>query len=127
MPRFGIHAMVWVGGWSREDAERAISSAAKLGYDLIEIPLFDHATADLPHTRDLLKEHVLSASVSLGLTPETDVSSPDPQVSARGAAHLAKVVDAAAELGSDTVAGVIASAWMKYTRTVTPEGYANAV
>ena len=47
--------MVWVGGWSREDAERAISSAATLGYDLIEIPLFDPATADLRHTRDLLK------------------------------------------------------------------------
>ena len=34
----GVHALVWVGGWSEVESEKAISSAAALGYDLIEIP-----------------------------------------------------------------------------------------
>ena len=32
----GLHALVWVGGWSNEECEKAIGESARLGYDLIE-------------------------------------------------------------------------------------------
>ena len=32
----GIHAQVWVGDWSKQAAEYAISGSKKAGYDLIE-------------------------------------------------------------------------------------------
>lgn len=32
----GIHAQVWVGDWSKAEAEKAISGTKKAGYDLIE-------------------------------------------------------------------------------------------
>lgn len=32
----GIHAQVWVGDWSKEEAVKAISGTKKAGYDLIE-------------------------------------------------------------------------------------------
>ena len=32
----GLHALLWVGGWSNEECEKAIGESARLGYDLIE-------------------------------------------------------------------------------------------
>ena len=35
-PKLGVHALVWEGGWSREEATRVIAGSAKAGYDLVE-------------------------------------------------------------------------------------------
>ena len=42
----GVHALVWVGGWSPDEARHAIASTAEAGYDLIEIPLLDPSSAE---------------------------------------------------------------------------------
>jgi D-psicose/D-tagatose/L-ribulose 3-epimerase len=34
----GVHALVWVGGWTEPEARTAIESTKAAGYDLIEIP-----------------------------------------------------------------------------------------
>ena len=41
MNAFGLHAMVLVSDWDELGAEKAIRSAAAIGYDVIEVPLFD--------------------------------------------------------------------------------------
>lgn len=35
-PPLGVHALVFEGGWSREEAKRVIAGSAKAGYDLVE-------------------------------------------------------------------------------------------
>ena len=35
-PLFGVHALVWEGGWSRPEVERAVAGTKRAGYDLIE-------------------------------------------------------------------------------------------
>jgi len=127
MNPFGVHAMVLVSDWDRAGAEKAIQSAAAIDYDMIEVPIFDPATTDLEHTRDLLRRHGLKPSVSLGLSDECDISSADRQISAAGIAQLHKVVDATAFIGGSVIAGVIASAWQKYLIAPTDAGYANSV
>jgi D-psicose/D-tagatose/L-ribulose 3-epimerase len=127
MNAFGLHALVLVSDWDEAGAERAIRTAAAIGYDVIETPIFDPASVDLVRTRDLLRQHGLTPSVSLGLTPETDISSADRAVSAAGIAQLHKVVDATAFIGVAGVCGVIASAWQKYLVPPTDAGYRNAV
>ncbi len=127
MNPFGVHAMVLVSDWDEAGAEKAIRSAAAIGYDMIEVPLFDPELVDLKRTRDLLQQHRLSPSVSLGLTAETDISSPERAVSNAGIAQLNKIVDATAFIGGSTVAGVIGSAWQKYLAPTTDAGYKNAV
>jgi D-psicose/D-tagatose/L-ribulose 3-epimerase len=127
MNAFGLHAMVLVSDWDESGAERAIRTAAAIGYDIIEVPLFAPESTNLEHTRDLLRRHKLAPSVSLGLTAETDISSPDRAVSAAGVAKLHKIVDATAFIGGTVVAGVIGSAWQKYLTPTTDAGYRNAV
>ena len=127
MNTFGLHALVLVSDWDERGAERAIRSAAAIGYDLVETPIFDPASVDLVRTRDLLRQNKLIPSVSLGLTPETDISSADQAISAAGINQLHKIVDATAFIGGSVVAGVIASAWQKYLAPPTDAGYRNAV
>ena len=54
--KLGVHAQVWVGGWSHEEAARAIASTASLGYDYIEAPALDPSLIDIDFTRKELEK-----------------------------------------------------------------------
>src|SRR6266496_676678 len=84
MNRVGVHALVWVGGWSEAECHRAIENSRAAGYDLIEIPVLDPSTIDVSMTRKALDDVGLGAACSLGLSLDTDISSSDPEVVARG-------------------------------------------
>jgi D-psicose/D-tagatose/L-ribulose 3-epimerase len=107
--RIGIHALVWVGGWSKEEARLAISSSAEAGYDLIELAALDPWSFDADMTAALLQEHGLAAGVSLGLTDETDVSSEDPDAVAAGNRLLDQALNLVRDVGGDYLGGVIFS------------------
>ena len=123
----GIHALVWVGGWSRDEARTAIESTREAGYDLIELTMPDVATFDADLTAQLLQENGLGAGVSLGLSPETDISSEDPECVARGRAMLADVVSLTRDVGGHYLGGVIYSKLGRYAVPVTERGRAKSI
>jgi D-psicose/D-tagatose/L-ribulose 3-epimerase len=123
----GIHALVWVGGWSPDEARTAIESTREAGYDLIELTMPDVATFDADLTAQLLQENGLGAGVSLGLSPETDISSEDPECVARGRAMLADVVSLTRDVGGHYLGGVIYSKLGRYAVPVTERGRANSI
>jgi len=123
----GLHAMVWVGGWSPEQCRQAIRLTAEAGYQLIEIPALEPESMDAVETRRALDEHGIQASCSLGLTTGTDVSSADPAIVERGEARLAAALNFAANVGARVLTGVIYSALTKYGQPATPEGRRNSV
>jgi len=125
--RLGVHALVWVGGWSPQEARSAIASTASAGYDLIEIPLLDPSSVDAVATRALLDDYGIGAGCSLGLAPETDVSSEDPDAVAAGRLLLAEALRATVELGADYLGGVLYGVLGRHDAVVTERGYANAV
>jgi D-psicose/D-tagatose/L-ribulose 3-epimerase len=55
MNRVGVHAQVWVGGWSEVECRKAIENSRAAGYDLIEIPVLDPSTIDVSTTRKALE------------------------------------------------------------------------
>jgi D-psicose/D-tagatose/L-ribulose 3-epimerase len=120
MNPLGLHAMVWVGDWSRQSATTAVKNTAAAGFDLIEIPLLDPASVDTTHTQQLLTDHGLQAACSLGLSPTTDVSSEDPSVVAAGKERLTAAVDTAAALGARQLCGVLYSNLGKYAQPASP-------
>lgn len=125
--RIGIHALVWVGGWSQQEASAAIESSKQAGYDLIELAAMDPTTFDADMTAKLLQDNELAVGVSLGLDDDTDVSSDDPDIVAAGRQRLAAAVDLARDVGADYLGGVIFSKLGRYTRPVTERGRANSV
>ena len=88
MNKLGVHALVWVGGWSHEECAKAIGQTAELGFDLIEIPALDPKSIDVVFTRRTLEKNRLGVTMSLGLDAASDISSGDPDKIARGEALL---------------------------------------
>lgn len=124
---FGGHALVWVGDWSPSSARAAISSAARNGYDYIELAIFDPWNFDTKLTKDLLQEFGLRAHASLGLSAKTDVTSTDPSIVAKGDELLRKVTDVLADIGGTELCGVIFSALAKYPTPATKENRNNSI
>ncbi len=127
MNRIGAHALMWVGGWSEQECRQAIENSRATGYDLIEIPVLDPSSIDVAMTRKVLEEAGLSAACSLGLSFETDISSTDPELVARGERLLHDALAVTRDLGAQYLGGVISSALGKYTDPPSKQGRANSV
>ena len=127
MNKLGVHALVWVGGWSHDECERAIAQTAELGFDLIEIPALDPSSIDSAFTRKMLDKYKLGTTMSLGLDESTDISSGDPEKQKRGEARLLQVLDIARDIGATHVCGILYSAFQKYFEPPTEAGIAGSV
>ncbi|HEY6932915.1 MAG TPA: sugar phosphate isomerase/epimerase family protein [Marmoricola sp.] len=125
--RFGVHALVWVGGWSEDEARLAVESSAEAGFDLVELAALDPAAFDAKMTRKLLESVGLSAAVSLGLDEATDVSSEDPDVVAAGRHRLHDALSLVRDIGGSYLGGVIYSRLGRYAQPVTERGRVNSV
>ena len=126
MSKLGVHALVWVGGWSHEECITAITKTAELGYDYIEIPALDPSSIDVKYTHTQLKENDLGATVSLGLPRHADISSEDPEVVARGESMLIDALNVTRDIGGTHMCGILYSALTKYMYPKTDRGINNS-
>ena len=122
----GVHALVWTGSWSPDDAEAAISSTKAAGFDLIEIPALDPSRIDVADTRARLEAHGIKAGFSLGLTLETDINSDDPARVAAGRTTLMQALEVARGAGSTYLGGVVFGALAKYPGPTTDKARRNS-
>lgn len=127
MNRLGVHAAVWVAGWSEVEAQRAISRASACGFDVVEVPLLNPAAVDPAMTRRVLAEHDMQATCSMGLPADADVSSDDVAVVRRGEEVLRTAVEVAGEMGATYLGGILYSSLGKYTRPPTDRGRNHAM
>ena len=123
----GVHALVWVGGWSKDQCREAIKNSAEAGYGLIEIPALDPKSIDVEHTKATLKEFGLKGACSLGLSFDADINNDDSEIAKRGEARLMDALDVVEQLGGDYLGGVIFSALGKYKLPPTKQARNNAV
>ena len=124
---YGGHALVWSGDWTPQGARKAISGAARAGYDYIEIALLDPWQVDVALTKDLLQEFNIRAHASLGLSATTDVTSTNPAIIAKGDELLRKATDVLYALGGSELCGVIYCALGKYPGPASKQNHANSV
>jgi D-psicose/D-tagatose/L-ribulose 3-epimerase len=125
--RLGLHANVWVAGWSEAEAARAIDKTAEFGFDLIEISAMDLLKINVDDTRKRLDKAGIGVTMSLGLDAQRDISSADPARVAAGEAHLTNVVGIARDLGATHVCGILYSAFQKYDQPPTAAGVASSI
>jgi len=125
--RLGVHALVWVGGWSETEARHAVERTAAAGFDLIEVPALDPGSIDAELTARLLEEHGLSVAVSLGLDDSTDVASEDPDIVAAGRRRLDLALSLVRDVGGDYLGGVVYGKIGRYTHPVTERARASSV
>lgn len=125
--KFGGHALVWAGDWSEASARKAAASAKKAGYDYIEMLMIEPDKIDVAMTKEVLSEYGLFATASLGLSPETDVTSTNPSIIKKGDELLRKVVDKLHAIGSNELCGVIYCSLGKYPGPASAENRANSI
>ena len=84
----GVHNLVFVTDWSEASARQAITTAAEIGFDHIEVVIFDPLTTATALTTRLAREAGIDVAAGMALNPAADISSPDPEI----AAHLGEVL-----------------------------------
>ena len=127
MNPLGVHALVFVSGWSQEEASRAIGKAAECGFDVLEIPLLDPRAINVGQTARALEAAGICPVISLGLSAETDISSGEPALISRGEALLNDALSVARDIGSKMLSGVLYSALRKYGAPTTDLGRSTCV
>ncbi|RUR01687.1 sugar phosphate isomerase/epimerase family protein [Labedella endophytica] len=122
--QIGVHALVFTGTFDQAGISAAVERTARAGFDLIEFPLMDPFAFDREHAAREIASHGIAATASLGLSEQTDLTSPDPAVREAGETLLAECLDIVHALGSTELCGVLYSAMKKYVTPPTSEGRA---
>jgi len=114
--KIGIHLSLWAKNWTdyfTDDIERA----AQIGFDSVELPLMQPETLDTGLIRRKIEANSLGVFCGTGLSNASDISSEDRECRERGRKHLFTCIEAAHNIGSRLLGGVIHSAWGKAERT----------
>ncbi|PZX13776.1 D-psicose/D-tagatose/L-ribulose 3-epimerase [Palleronia aestuarii] len=122
MNKLGLHANVWVAGWSEAEADRAISMTAKTGFELLEIPAFETELLRPEATRRAIEAAGISCTLSLGLPPEADIASRDPDRVKAGEAQLMRTIESAGAVGATHISGILYGAFTKHSEPPLPDG-----
>ena len=108
MTQIGISTWVWTSPASTEALETLIPHVARLGYDVVEIPVESEGQFDVARARALADAHGVALSVCAVIGAGRDLLLPEE--CPRGVAYLEWCIDAARQLGSPVVAGPLYSA-----------------
>ena len=110
MLHIGIHLSHWQVTWM-DDLFPLIGRAKRAGFDVAEFPLLFPQDLDYPRLRGELDHLGMLASCGTALSPEADITSPDPQIRASGMQHLQLCLEGASRLGSPVLGGLTYAPW----------------
>lgn len=117
--KLGIHSLVFTDDWNETNARAACRSAAEIGYDIIEVLIFDPDTLDIPMTGKVVSDAGLALRLGMALVPEADISSTDPDIASHGEATVTRCLEIASELGAPAVSGITYAAFNNYANPQT--------
>jgi D-psicose/D-tagatose/L-ribulose 3-epimerase len=117
--KFGVHNLVFGDVWSEEIAKSAVVSAAEIGFDLLEVLIFDPAELDVEMTRNVMQGSGLDLRLGMALGPDSDISSLDNAVASAGEATVERCLQIAADLGAPAVSGITYAAFNNYSSAPT--------
>jgi len=101
--KFGAHAFIWEQEWNAISGRRAIAEAARIGLNMVEIPLLHPESLDGPETKAVLEEHGIHGAYSLGLPRNSTL--PDNPEDAE--AFLRMAIDTIESAEGDVLTGVL--------------------
>jgi D-psicose/D-tagatose/L-ribulose 3-epimerase len=112
--RLGMHMMLFTSQWDEASARTVFEQAQGLGYDFLEILIFDPDAVDVALTNRLREEYGFPVEATICGSPTADLSSDDPEVVRRGEAAIARGIAVARDLGATLLGGPTFSAVQRY-------------
>ncbi|MBD9625041.1 sugar phosphate isomerase/epimerase [Ensifer sp. ENS06] len=122
--KLGIHSLVFTDDWSGETAAASCRAAAEIGFELIEVLMFDPSALDVALTRRVVREAGLELRLGMALSPDADISSSDGAIARRGEETVARALEIASELGAPAVSGITYAAFSSYGAPATKDARA---
>ncbi len=103
--KLGVNLMLWTGSFNSRTDLKLIDKVARMGFDGVELPIFNPKTVGVKRTARALADNGLGCTVCTVLAPEQSLVDSSAKVRQAGVDHLAGVLEMGAELGADGVAG----------------------
>jgi D-psicose/D-tagatose/L-ribulose 3-epimerase len=110
--KVGVHIALWMKTW-QDDVVPYIETAARLGFDGVELSLLGMTDDNIARVRKMLQENHLQVTCTTGLNLSQDITSDDPDVRKEGMRYLEHSIKTVAALGSPLLSGVIYAPWGK--------------
>jgi D-psicose/D-tagatose/L-ribulose 3-epimerase len=110
MRKIGIYVAHWATRWS-DDSLPFIARAHAAGYDGAEIGIGDPAAMDTAGLRAEADRLGMGITTGIGLTPDTDITSPDAAIRQAGLKRLRDCLEISQRLGASVMGGVTFAAW----------------
>lgn len=107
--KYGMNLLLWTASVDEEQFP-LLARMKEIGYDGVEIPLFEADLARSRRVRAELDNLGLACTAVAACTREANPISADPAVRRAGLDHLRRVIDASHELGAKVLCGPIHSA-----------------
>ena len=127
MNKIGVHALTFIGDIENHSIESCLSRVAKIGYDVMELPLLNPDALDTNFVSKTYEKFNIEPTVSLGLSFKTDIASEDQDRVNAGRELLFKALEKTIDVGSSNLCGVIHSALQKNEAPKTKRGYQNSL
>lgn len=104
MLKYGINLMLWADDMD-DSLMPVLESAKKIGYDGVEVPMFDLDPEKWVRWSRRLDDLGLQRTANHVIAPEFDPVSPDPAVRKAAYDHMKQVVDCCNTVGATVLAG----------------------
>lgn len=105
-----IHLSSFCDNWN-DDLEKYIYKAKEIGFDSVEMPLFDARSFEVKKYLNVLKDTKLLITTGNAITCETDIASVDKTIREKGIEYLKIAIDKSLSLNSQCLNGVLYEPW----------------
>jgi D-psicose/D-tagatose/L-ribulose 3-epimerase len=103
--KFGINTFVWVSPCTTEAIRDLAPKVRSMGYDILEISVENPALIDVAEVKEILAQNQLETVMCGAFGPDRNLCSTNPEYRENARRYILWLIDAAAELGANTVAG----------------------
>lgn len=108
--RFGVNTFVWVSPCTTSSVLDLAPKVKSMGFDILEISVEEPALIDVKAVKQALRENQLDAIVCGAFGPNRNLCSSEAEPRENARKYILQLIEAAAELGSETVCGPMYSA-----------------
>lgn len=105
--KLGVSAWVWSAPITTEELVKLAPRVAKMGFDMIEVPLENIGDMDHEAGARIIEENGLGVSACVAMGPDRDLIHPDVAVRENGMAYVRQAVEATHKLGATNLVGPI--------------------
>ena len=108
--KYGIHQLLFAETFTVKELW-VLDLAKKLGFEGVEITLFDPDSLPVDDIRRRARALGLRLNTGIGLSAEHNLISPEPKTRRRGIAFMEKILDLSQRIGAENLTGVNYAAW----------------